>query len=290
LPQLPVLAIQGISIITVLTRCKSNYANSQWDDGAAALFASADMEKLGVYTRSLRTQVEAQRKEVTQNLEPFVVECMQLSLEKNLGNDACLHDWLTAQTLRRQLFFEYTAITPSWGGGTENIAACRVFTGPAANLDDDTTQFRKCLDEYTTSGCSLGGMVWAGRSANRVPVATTHALSAETDTTRFAYAAKTHAETYDEVFEIFNDPDIVNWNASKLDLALFTAEGDALHQLFDALVLGPYARANMWPMDMEQELPRVDWFRDRTDGATREFQLPCSGEALRSVLFALYCP
>jgi hypothetical protein len=281
LPDLPVLSAQGISIITVLTRCKSNYANSQWDDGAAALFASQDLDQFGVKTLALRDQVESARRSAISMLPPFLVECMTLSLSSNVGNDACLQDWLTSLTLRRQLFFEYNEITSLQGD--ENIAACRVFTGPAENIEDNQTQFKKCLDKYDAEGCTLGGMVWAGRSANRVPVASTHALSDQSDTTRFNYAEKTHKETYKQVDAILKRPGIVNWNAKNLELSLFTAEGDSLHQLFDALVLGPYARANMWPTDMGQELPRLDWFRDRSVGNTREFQLPCSGDALRGV-------
>jgi hypothetical protein len=279
MPTLEKLEMQGISLMTVLTRCKSNYANSQWDDAAASLFSDQTMSRFVVAAGQLADEANEMRKLVEVSLGPAMVECMRTSLERNSGNDACLADWLTVRKLRRQVFFQYQAITaPAYG--QEVIAACRVFTGPAA---DNIPAFMRCLDEYEDTGCTMGGMVWAGRSANRVPVATTHALVQEDPANRYAAARLEHARIRESVLAIIGSPAIQNWDAKHLDLAIFTAEGDSLHQLFDALVLGPYARANMWPMDVEQTFTRFDWFRDDSTGETREFQLPCTGDALRNV-------
>ena len=281
------LAIQGISLMTVATRCKSNYANSQWDDGAAALFSDPLPKSLaGTNTR----KTHELRESFIQNVDPTVVACLVLSLQEGGSNDACLQDFLTQRNQRRQLFFQYIPID-SHITGTQFIAACEVFTGPATSTSmsaDAKLPFKQCLDEYPDVGCTTPGMVWAGRSANRVSVATTHARVDSDHSRRLQIARATLSKVRTDVLATLNDPKITSWNADLLELAIFTAEGDALHQLFDALVLGPYARAGMWPTDIEHQLPRLDWYRDTHGGTTREFELPCAGDSLRGVHTAPY--
>ncbi|KAJ1466257.1 hypothetical protein T484DRAFT_1756785 [Baffinella frigidus] len=275
------LAIQGISVFTVATRCKSNYANSQWNEGAAVLFSDplpASLAKIG-------SKVYQLRESFTNNVDPVVVACLMLTLQGGGSNDACLQDFLTLRNQRRQAFSQYIPIEPS-KKGTQYIAACEVFTGPAHSsrmTDAEREPFKQCIDDYSDVGCTTPGMVWAGRSTNRVPVATTHARADSDHAKRLTIARETLAEVKKNVLAVLNDPGLTSWNADRLDLAIFTAEGDALHQLFDALVVGPYARAGMWPTDVENKLPRLDWYRDTHGGTTREFELPCSGDALRGV-------
>ena len=285
-PTLPDLASQGISLFTVATRCKSNYANSQWDEGAAKMFSDGVSSKFIVRAHGLAEKVAKVRADAEQRLPPSLVACMRLSLQENVGNDMCLQDFLTTRNARRQGFFEYMAIKNVDGPlGSQHIAACEVFTGPASGATATGVPFRKCLDEYDDIGCTLPGMVWAGRSTNRVPAATAHARIESDPGKRMLMARNAFREIRENVNLILKG-DVSKWDAAHLDLAIFTAEGDALHQLFDALVAGPYARANMWPADVAQELALVDWYRDTKGGTTREFQLPCSGDALRGVTTA----
>ncbi|KAJ1465765.1 hypothetical protein T484DRAFT_1757185, partial [Baffinella frigidus] len=281
------LAIQGISLMTVATRCKSNYANSQWDDGAAALFSDPLPKSLaGTNTR----KTHELRESFIQNVDPTVVACLVLSLQEGGSNDACLQDFLTQRNQRRQSFFQYIPVD-SHRIGTQFIAACEVFTGPATSTSmsaDAKLPFKQCLNEYPDVGCTTPGMVWAGRSANRVSVATTHARVDSDHSRRLQIARATLIKVRTDVLATLNDQKITSWNADLLELAIFTAEGDALHQLFDALVLGPYARAGMWPTDIEHQLPRLDWYRDTHGGTTREFELPCAGDSLRGVHTAPY--
>ena len=281
---LPLLARQGVSVFTAAVRCKSNYANSVWDEGAAALFA----EPLSRHLEPVAFHVEELKKKVEANMEPAIVACLKQTLVEGAQNDVCLQDFLTLLNIRRQLFFEYIPI-PATLQGTQHIAACQVFTGPAALAEARVAaKFAACLDDADAKDCTLPPMVWAGRSSNRVPVASPHAMATEDDSKRAEVARREHMLTYERVRALLQDPELTNWKADALDLSLFTAEGDALHQLFDALILGPFAKAELWPRDAEKVLPTLEWFRDSGTGATREFELPCTGDALRNVTSAPY--
>ncbi|KAJ1465884.1 hypothetical protein T484DRAFT_1757100 [Baffinella frigidus] len=276
-PTAPLLNVQGISLFTVSTRCKSNYANSQWDEGAAALFSDPLPASL---SGSAMLQLRKLRDSALANINPAVIACLILSVQQGTSNNACLQDFLTLRNQRRQVFFQYVPIPPTLTG-TQHIAACEVFTGLAEDTSIDWSKFRRCLDKHPDVGCTTPGMVWAGRSSNRVPVATTHSRSDVDDTQRLDIARNVLRDVRTKIMDQLQSPTLTKWDASHLEFAIFTAEGDALHQLFDTLVLGPYARAGMWPTDTEHVLPRLDWYRDTHDGTTREFELPCTGAALR---------
>lgn len=284
---LPLLTLQGVSVFTVAVRCKSNYVNSQWDEGAAALFVE-ETSPMVKHFLGILDHIKSSRAVVEELLAPTVVLCLKTSLAEGTSNDACLQDYLTLRNKRSVGYFEYMAI-PAGVTGSQHIAGCQVFTGPAQVSDGVVAgKFGACLDDADATGCTFPAMVWAGRSSNRVPVASEHAMVSEDDEDRMQVARREHVLTQERVRALLDDPKLLEWKATALDLSLFTAEGDALHQLFDAMVLGPYARAEVWPRDAERSLPTVEWFRDSGAGRTREFELPCTGDALRGVTSAPY--
>ncbi len=64
---------------------------------------------------------------------------------------------------------------------SDNIDACIVFSGPARlsnkSVGEATAaEFRKCSHDYEDTGCMIPHMVWSSSSANKVPVATLHAV------------------------------------------------------------------------------------------------------------------
>ena len=272
------LFTQGVSPFTVLTRCKSNYANSQWDEGAAALFAETIPTNIAVNV-DLLENMRGKAFGSGTSLSSSLISCMALALYDEQSNDICLQDFLTRRDIRRQVYFQYRD-TASGETGSENIAACQVFTGPAKNSNENMAAKFKACTGTSSEMCDMPPIVWAGRSENRVPVASQHAMASINYDQVFATAEKMHAETMATVANALEE--IKNWDADHLELSLFTSEGDSLHQLFDALILGPYGRANMWPNNNMQSLPTSAWFRDTKNGQTREFELPCMGEALRN--------
>jgi hypothetical protein len=75
--------------------------------------------------------------------------------------------------------------------------------------------------------------------------------------------------------------DLEEYTNSNLDVTLFSAEGDSLHQMFDCMVQGPYARVDLWSPGSRNNLPVPHWSRDAGGaGLTRTLDLPCGGDKL----------
>jgi hypothetical protein len=64
--------------------------------------------------------------------------------------------------------------------------------------------------------------------------------------------------------------------ASAMDIALFSADGDFIHEYFDCVFMGPYSRVDILPCDAEGVLECPFYARDPT-GETRNFT-PCFGD------------
>jgi hypothetical protein len=72
-----------------------------------------------------------------------------------------------------------------------------------------------------------------------------------------------------------------NYVNTELEVVLFSGEGDSLHQLFDCMVQGPYARVDLWSTGSNRELPVPNWARDSDGtGLSRILDLPCMGSKL----------
>lgn len=272
--------LQGVSLLSVLTRCRGNYVNRQWDEGAALLFnprLSDDLREMwdviDLYFRpSLYPHAE-------------VADCLAQSLTEGGGNDRCLDILLALENTKRSEHFAYERTS---SGGL--VDACEVFTGPAA---DDIPEFRACLDDneqindastggLTQTECDIPYFLWSGRSSNRVPVASPHfKLEGSENEERLVVAENMIDEARIGVLRSL-DTFLADWQANGLEVSLFTSEGDALHQALDCMVMGPYAGADLWPA--AGELPAVRYSRqaDVSDprGLSREFQLPCTGDNL----------
>jgi hypothetical protein len=86
--------------------------------------------------------------------------------------------------------------------------------------------------------------------------------------------------------DILNAVDHANniWSTDWIEIALFTSEGDWLHQAFDCAILGPFGRADLSPRDFDNKIPALEYFGDANGGDTRDFVLPCSGDDLKGDL------
>ena len=79
------LHLQGVSALTVLARCKSNYADSQWDEGSAALFA----EKIPTHLSFNADMLDRVCEKALEGgiLSASLVGCMALSLFDENSNE-----------------------------------------------------------------------------------------------------------------------------------------------------------------------------------------------------------
>jgi hypothetical protein len=72
-----------------------------------------------------------------------------------------------------------------------------------------------------------------------------------------------------------------NYVNDNLDVVLFSGEGDSLHQMFDCMVQGPYARMDLWSRGSNNKLAVPNWARDADGiGLSRTLDLPCSNAKL----------
>lgn len=294
-PQHTIFEQQGTSAIAVLSRCKANYATQMWDLGSKRLYA---LDKLPPYLLEFRGAIEEGMESSGLNVPSPMRTCMIQVLEQGLPTDVCRDLHLQTLAMPPHIFFSYSIPTPqpSESGSvyvpTEQIAACESFTGPAATLSavdiDARNPFANCLSSTSSAQlqvggngmvCSLQPYVWSGRSRNDAPVADMHALSYESQEDRIRHAMAEYEAVSARVEQVLALMD--DWVGDRMDVSLFSAEGDALHQMFDCLIMGPYARAELFPSDISEGIRTLQYYRDDDGGRTREFELPCTGEKLR---------
>jgi hypothetical protein len=260
-PTAPIFESQQVSMISVYQRCLANYQSRQWDLGTHALF-----------NRSLTPQ-GAPEPPCYQVSGMCIGNCLLDAQSQGASNAVCLDMWLSAKGVNSLDYFQYEEGTPTH--------ACQVFSGPAKLEGSVGEPFRACMEEYETPGamCKLPSIVWSGRSTNKVPVALDHSTVIADPAEKVAAARGYHASIKQDVQQVLNDLQALNggrgWNASSLDISIFSAEGDLLHQFFDCFMMGALDSVDMWPGVEERPV----W--NRNNDSTRSFQLPCSGEALR---------
>lgn len=56
--------------------------------------------------------------------------------------------------------------------------------------------------------------------------------------------------------------ELENFDDENLRVILFSSEGDSLHQVFDCIMQGPYAKVDLWSKGAEKDLPVPSWARD----------------------------
>jgi hypothetical protein len=252
LPRTPVLQAQGVSVLTVLTACKSNYMNMQWDKAAYVLFNQSIFEKevagadFPVFT-SLSDSVKAAK------------ACLLRLAE----SPVCHADFIRQDPV---VYYSYQDVE---GAGSEFIDACQVFTGAAQNADvpqPTRALFRACLDQYPDSNCQLSSNLWTPQSDNVVPVAHMHSVGLGR-----AGALKAVAELkFEEAMSLVTTAlgPLQNYNNNALATIFFSPEGDIMHQMMDCVFMGPYSKVPYWPRDSQGILQVPEWFRD-TDGSSR---------------------
>jgi hypothetical protein len=283
---LTVLTNQGVSPITVFVRCKSNYNNLQWDEGAAALFAESEHEDLvSVWSAITEARVGLI------SAQSALVSCMRQTLEFGGRNYVCQQEWLQRANVEGVSFFHFEDVTET---GNEHVAACRVFTGPAnmaltGDNDAEVTAmkqlFSNCTVENNNNQCDLQHTIWSGRSNNKVHVGQAHVYGTSSKQVRVAAANAVYSEVSLDVKAMLDNYLVSSWSGEDLAVNLFTTEGDLLHQAFDCGILGPYGSADLWPSDVEGVLSKMVYARDASGkGDTRAFDLPCTGAKLQNDL------
>lgn len=274
---------QGVSTIAVLTRCRTNFANKQWDSGAAFLFLPEVSDDLVNNAADILADFDMFK------LPQNVYECVLTSIEQNSLVDFCHDLHLTSKSMSSNQYYTYE----STGKSSDHVSfsdtdACEVFTGPAKDFE----LFENCIDSiegtspvddaYITKNCEMEYFLWAGRSSNKVPLATPHYKGYSSHIERMIVAKGMIRDTQAALKSAFDA--VSDWDGTDLDVVLFTADGDGLHQTMDCMIMGPYAAADIWPGPPET-MGKLRYSRTAAAGdmklLSRTMKVPCgSGDDL----------
>jgi hypothetical protein len=277
LPSVP--EFQGVSVLTVLTACKNNYMNSQWDKAAYMLFnETVFRQELGKAPPDLSIDSSI--------TNPKVIGEISICLLDPATRPVCLQDYMSKMGYDPEVYWSYEDTIPfisPWNtesitnaqqqnerkSSSQYIDACQVFTGPAQNPDigpDMQATFRACLDNYQDSNCQISSNLWTPQSDNAVPVAHRHGVKLGNTETLNSVIALKFQEAYDLVSEALKP--LKDYNNPDLRTIFFSPEGDIMHQMMDCVFMGPYTKVNYWPQDLLGLLPVPSWHRDH-DGTSR---------------------
>ena len=243
-PSAPLLQSQGVSVLTVLTACKNNYLNMQWDKGAHILFNQTLFSQLvrGVDYPTLPASTQE------------VGACLANPALSQGCQAAFLVDALN-------MYFIYNSLATATQ--SQFVDACQVFTGPAANPNLPPTQtgmFRACLDQYANSNCQISSSLWTAQSSNPVPVAQQHAVHfVDESAMQVAVQVK-----YDAAQALVSEAlsKLVGYNDPNVQTVFFSPEGDIMHQMMDCVFMGPYNKVDYWAGDSQGHLSVPVWYRD----------------------------
>jgi hypothetical protein len=248
-PKVPVLDEQQISPIAVLESCKSNYQQKQWDAGAFLLYERGEV--LSSALTGLSSSLPSYP------ADDAVGQCLLQAERNKESNLACMQSYLRdayASESLLAIYWRYEKVQPLAGttgdaagrSSSRDVDACIVFSGPAKKNDTSSTtlEFRKCSHDYAETGCTIPHMVWSSSSKNKVPVATLHTVEEYSIRDREEVARARFAEAREMAMRALTQ--LENFTDANLEVLLFSGEGDALHQVFDCMVMGPMSRVDFW--------------------------------------------
>lgn len=249
-----------------------------------------------------------------QSISPSFLECMQEISRLKIDYSSCMNmyfDKTRQQT--KDAFFIYDNSTTA--PANEPPDACMVFSGIASSCSQNMStctplqeQFKSCVvamtnnmdsdsfstdaflidDDYQkTSKCEMNPTIWSTTQSNKVGVAKYHGLAApwnkhandanQSKTIKLKYARDLYekaAEKLQKAWEQFNAT--FEHDVRDIDVMIFSADGDFIHNFMDCMFLGPYTRMDFYPCDDNGNLDCPFYARDEDGGMTRNFT-PCFG-------------
>ena len=236
---------QNVNVMPVITRCRDNYKNKQWDPavltlglftqeqwlGAPHLLRNKDMDTVEV------TGTTAKFQRALRNLASLIAP---LELDAKLWQ--CLHEAVMSgnplmEGVCRRAFTAvsddtYFSYVKTSSNHFAKIDACLTYSATNAVFNP-------------VNNASISPMLWSAGSANRMPVSERHeiVLSSSEDRLQLAHTRLT------TLFEQRIKPTLQTMTRSisdNLKTNLWSMEGDELHQFVDCIVMGPYASADLF--------------------------------------------
>ncbi len=227
---------QGVDVMQVIGRCRTNYQQSNWDEAAVlySLFTVEEWMDLDAIGRSESAKLDdkyvSMRKHVVRlikNDRHHQDSSSRLLLPRESWQ--CLEDALHAGVLRHNCHrsvskFEYTARIST---SDKDIDACKV---------------------DTSATLKYPGFLWTGSSSNHGPLAKLHPEMLTSEERRAKASNDLQKMRDNEIrpmFEKLLSTEFAKNLREHLDAEAFSVEGDQLHQLVDCVVMGPYSSADL---------------------------------------------
>lgn len=227
----------GVSAISVFQKCKANYQQKQWDDGAYMAYDTVELGKHLPFVTPLQGSVG---------------DCLLRAEREGNSNLGCVQDFTRDSGVS---YWRYESLNGDPGSyDSRHVDACIVFSGPAKHPDTNVaSEFKKCSNGHVDTGCKIPHMVWSTGSRNRVPVANLHMVA---DTTPEGRERVANAHFHEAHAMAMRSLDALQeFSDDNLEVDLFSGEGDSLHQIFDCIMQGPYSRVDFWT-DGAEVLPK----------------------------------
>ena len=251
-PVMPKISAQGAEVMQVVTRCRANYQQSTWDDGAIFLgmwdykfwqespASFENRERPRVFDPPMVRRLI----QISENISPLggeiadesTITCLGDALEQNVGIDGCMREYFLYSDQARELNVQ----------GTDAYFLYQPNNGPSSFVFTDSCQsFSGDMGSTNLqSGLSYPVTMWSSSSRNRLDVATFHEKTLGSEAQRF----ETAMSRLDTLLVTKIEPVLDKAETTisdNLKIRSWSFEGDEIHQLIDCVVLGPYASADM---------------------------------------------
>ena len=272
---------QGVEVMQVITKCRTNYHNKEWDRGSLLLGLYSfdelrnpvDAFKKGVNAEYYMSAYESYYKKfkfiahqsdadlIRLSLDDITHQCLYLSISAGNENHMCMEQYFRntlPQLTTADQYFQYEPLSSANAYSFVSVDACQAYSGSVAETNAD-------------SGASNPKLIWSSKSANNLGVANLHIMNHGSQAEREA-AAEERLQTL-----ITNEiePELAKIPldlSNQIEISAWSVEGDEIHQLVDCVIMGPYAAADMhstFTMSNGQSFPVPQYHRG--DPGSRAF-------------------
>lgn len=252
-PRIPKIEAQGAEVMQVVTRCRANYQQSTWDDGAVYLGEldydtwQQGLATVGAFLQTSKNPGVVKRlMQIWQHVEVLggeiadraTIECLQQVYKEDIGSESCMREYFLYSSQsdkigikRKNAYFVYEANDPLIPHTFVETDSCQTFSGSVGSINPST-------------GLSFPKTLWSVSSSNRVDVSMLHEMATGNNESRLLRAEA----NLRQLLDITILPELNRFGntlSDKIETRSWSFEGDQLHQLIDCVVLGPYASADM---------------------------------------------
>ena len=244
-PNVQVFAEQGVELLQMVNRCRSNFQLKQWDEGALFLGLFSEKEWALRLRDTTAADVDGNQFMAREKLrllqiwkswwsppEASISRCYRKAIVAGETTPACMEAHLRSRavvTSGTEEYFHYEDSTQLTFAGTN---ACRSFSGSGA-----------LSAKYSAVGSVMQLFMWSSASRNVDPVASLHLVAGTGPEQLVRDAEASLAKMFDdEIAPYFSQNRAVSEDIS---VKAWSVEGDELHQFVDCMILGPYAAADL---------------------------------------------